>query len=286
MLGHKAFQEFSKSFNTYASFRNFTPSLKGDNVFPLDKVIEGINVFDFGGVEHMIRELQPHTIVNCIGIIKQLEEAHDKRISIYINSLFPHLLHEVCENTGARLIHISTDCVFSGKQGNYTDADTSDATDLYGRTKYLGEVENYPSLTLRTSIIGHGLFRNSSLVDWFLSQNFGKVKGFQHAIYTGFPTVIFCRELVRVVKDFPQLSGLYNFASNKISKYELLLLIREIYGLSIEIEPYEDFYCDRSMSPERYQKVTNFQTPSWRSMIEEMHKDHLEHTYYRNLNET
>jgi dTDP-4-dehydrorhamnose reductase len=286
MLGHKAYQVFSKDFTTYVSFRRFSPTLKNVGLFPSDRVLDGVDVFDFKAVAETIRKLNPAVVFNCVGIIKQLKEAHDKKISIYINSLLPHLLHEACESIGAKLIHISTDCVFSGNRGNYSESDQSDATDLYGRSKYLGEVDVSPSLTLRTSIIGHGLYKNDSLVDWFLSKNHSKVKGYTKAIYTGFPTMIFCRELVRVIKKHPKLTGLYNFSAERISKYELLILIRDIYHLDIEIEPYDDFICDRSLDSSNYRKLTGFQCTSWKSMIEEMHNDYQTQTCYGRLNET
>ena len=175
--------------------------------------------------------MRPNVVLNCVGIIKQLKETQNRKLLIYTNALFPHLLQEVCFDVGTKLIHVSTDCVFSGKKGNYCDDDVSDAEDLYGRTKFLGEVGESPALTLRTSIIGHGLASKSSLVDWFLSQDHKAVKGYLHAIYTGLPTVVFCKELIRVIETYPELTGVYNVASQKIAKYDLLVLIRDTYEL-------------------------------------------------------
>jgi len=278
MLGHKAFQVFSERFDTKVTFRDFS-AFNEKSVFPPEQIIDRIDAFDIDGVEQVLAEVKPNIVLNCIGVIKQLKEASLPRMTIYINSLFPHLLAELCAKAEAKLIQISTDCVFSGDKGDYSEDDISDARDLYGRTKYLGEVDAENALTLRTSIIGHELFSNVSLVDWFLSQQGKSVNGFAHAIYTGFPTVVFAQEVARVIEFFPNLTGVYNVSSEKISKLNLLELICAEYSCQIEIHPQTEFVCDRSLNSGKYSHITGFSPTSWETMISEMHQDYLSTKY-------
>jgi dTDP-4-dehydrorhamnose reductase len=235
----------------------------------LERIHPYVDADNFDSVLRVLSDVKPDVVINCIGVIKQLSSAKDPLVTIPINSLFPHRLALVCKTAGSRLIHISTDCVFSGTKGMYTEDDPSDASDLYGRSKYLGEVGYPHCLTLRTSIIGHELSTSYSLVDWFLSQE-GPVKGFTKAIYTGFPTV----ELARIIADYvipnESLNGLYQVSSEPISKYDLLKLVAEQYGKRIEIEPFNDFYCDRSLDSTRFRLATGYSPPSWKEMVEAM----------------
>jgi dTDP-4-dehydrorhamnose reductase len=272
MLGHKAYQVFSKEFEVWATFRQFDERLRQTNIFDASSVLIA-DAFDFESVKRAIDAVRPDVVLNCIGIIKQTKEAKQHRVSIYINSLFPHLVAEYCDAHGAKLIHISTDCVFSGKKGNYTELDPSDAEDLYGKTKFLGEVSTGNALTLRTSIIGNELFTTLSLLDWFLSQDGKTVNGYTNAIYTGFTNLALCAEIKRIILNYPNLSGLYQVSSEKINKFELLLLIKEIYGLNISVVPFADFHCDRSLNSAVYRQMTNFQPPTWHDMITNLHKD-------------
>lgn len=279
MLGHKAYQILSGYFDTYVTFRNFNKRLKQTNIFDEKKVLDKIDAFKIESVKKVIRRVNPDFIINCIGIIKQSKEAKNPKISIYINSLFPHLLAEYCSAVDSKLIHISTDCVFSGKKGDYTEDDFSDAEDLYGRTKYLGEINYGNSLTIRTSILGHELFTNLSLVEWFLSQENKVVNGYTNAIYTGFPTVTLCYEIVRLINNYPNLTGIFHISSEKISKYDLLTIIKKAYDFNVRINPYNDFYCDRSLNSEKYRKLTNFRPQAWEDMIIQMYKDKLNYKY-------
>lgn len=275
MLGHKAYQVLSKHFETWVTFRNFDQRISGLKLFDESKVVNNVDAFSFDSVKHAVEFVQPAIVINCLGVIKQLPDARNKKISIYTNALFPHLLAELCKKFQARLIHISTDCVFSGNKGNYHENDVSDAVDLYGKTKFLGEVDYENTLTLRTSIIGHELFSKVSLVDWFLSQKGNIVKGFTNAIYTGFPTITFANEIKRIIMQFPTLSGLYNLSSEPIAKYELLQIINNVYNQEITVQPYPEFHCNRSLDSSSYRKKTSFMSVKWVPMVEEMHKDYL-----------
>lgn len=179
------------------------------------------------------------------------------------------------------MIHISTDCVFSGTKGNYTESDVSDATDLYGRTKYLGEVEYPHCVTLRTSIIGHELRTDLSLVDWFLNQT-GTVKGFTKAIYTGFPTVEMERIITNHVIPNEDLRGTYHVSSAPISKYDLLSLVKSVYRKQIDIEKFDNFVLDRSLDSSKFQLVTGYKPPSWDTMVEDMYADFMKEDCYTN----
>lgn len=217
-----------------------------------------------------VDELRPNTIINCIGLIKQRAEAEDVLATLPINSLLPHRLARLASCVDARVIHFSTDCVFSGKAGNYRECDFADATDLYGKSKYLGELQYSNCFTVRTSIIGHELKTQRSLIGWFLSQT-GRVKGFANAIFSGLPTV----ELSRVVRDFilprEDLSGLWHVSADPINKFDLLTLVADIYGKDIEIQSDDTLVIDRSLDSSRFREATGYRPPDWPQLIRLMH---------------
>lgn len=281
MLGHKAYQILSRDFDTFATVINFHDKLRQIKIFDDKRIFNKVDAFNFNLIEKIIIELRPDFIINCIGIIKQLKESKNPKISIYINSLLPHLLAECCKKTDSKLIHISTDCVFSGKKGNYVEEDLSDAEDLYGKTKYLGEINYGTTLTLRTSIIGQELFTSHALFEWFLSQKNKSVNGYVNAIYTGLTTIAFCNEIKRIINEYPKLAGLYHVSSEKIDKFQLLCLIRDTYKLNIKVRKYYDFYCDRSLDSTRYRRKTKFVPPSWKKMIKEMFLDSTQYNKRR-----
>jgi dTDP-4-dehydrorhamnose reductase len=182
-------------------------------------------------------------------------------------------LANMCQAVKARMIHISTDCVFAGTSGMYLESDVSDAIDLYGRTKYLGEVNYPPALTIRTSIIGRELQTTSGLIEWFLSNRDSTVKGFQKAIYTGFTTIALADVIANIIDNHPELAGLYQVSSEPINKHDLLTLIKEKFGLSCVIEPETETCIDRSLDSSRFRQFTGFVPPSWDSMINQMAED-------------
>ncbi|MCI4411232.1 MAG: SDR family oxidoreductase, partial [Thiotrichales bacterium] len=253
MLGHTLFKEMFKSdeFDVFGTTRSKSGL---DSFFTQEELLrirDNVDADNFDTIIRTTAAVQPDIIINCIGIIKQLPIANDPLTAITVNAQLPHRLSMLARTANARLIHISTDCVFNGEKGNYVESDTSDATDLYGRSKFLGEVDYPHCVTLRTSIIGHELKTEFSLVDWFMSQQVS-VKGYTNAIYSGFPTI----ELVNIITQYvipnESLSGLYHVSSDPISKYELLQLIGQVYQKSIEIEPFHEFYIDRSLNSDRF----------------------------------
>ena len=279
MLGHTLFTSFSQQSNCeiYATARDqaglsqwFPPQL-------VRKIVTNVDADNFSSVQHALDLLKPDIVINCIGIIKQLQVAKDPVISITMNALFPNRLARACKDVGSRMIHISTDCVFSGTKGNYLESDIPDATDLYGRTKLLGEVDHPHCVTLRTSIIGHELKGKHGLIEWFLAQE-GKVRGFTKAIYSGFPTVEIGSVISKYVIPNKELHGLYHVSSDPISKYDLLRLVAERYGKKIEIESFADFVLDRSLNSNRFRDATGYKPPSWHNLVEKMYQDFKSHT--------
>jgi dTDP-4-dehydrorhamnose reductase len=276
MLGHKLFQKLRERFpGTMATTRQDVArsSLSRVSLLRGADVLSGVDVARFDAFRERLAELAPRVIVNCVGIIKQRDEANSAIPSITTNSLFPHLLAEAASAWGGRVIHFSTDCVFNGRRGNYREEDQSDAEDLYGRTKFLGELTAPNAMTLRTSIIGRELSRHQSLVDWFLSQRGKSVSGFRRVIYSGIPTTEMAKVVARIIEQQPALTGLYQVVSQPISKYELLLLLRDAYNLDIEVQPDDTPVLDRSMRGEKFEGATGWRAPAWQEMVREMAAD-------------
>ncbi len=281
MLGHKLFQVLREHCEVFATFRQFDDRLRETGVFDLSQVVDHVDAWDMSSVEEAVAGTRPTWVVNCIGIVKQLDEARDPKQSVYVNALFPHLLSEVCVKAGARFIHISTDCVFNGKKGDYLENDPSDADDLYGKTKFLGETRSRHGLTLRTSIVGRDLFTNVSLVDWFLSERGKTVKGYEHAIYTGLSTDALSREIWRIISDHAELYGLYHVSAAKITKLALLTLVNRFFKAGVIIEPFEGVRCDRSLRSDRYREATGFTPPAWETMVRAMAHDPTPYDRFR-----
>lgn len=234
-----------------------------------DRVVSGVDVENMDTLTSLFAKARPDVVINCIGLVKQLAKAHDPLAAIPINALLPHRLARLCDVAGARLVHMSTDCVFSGAKGMYTESDISDAKDLYGRSKYLGEVDYPHAITLRTSIIGHELSGVDSLVGWFLAQH-GGVEGFRRAIFSGLPTV----ELARVIRDHvlahPELHGVYHVSAEPINKFDLLTSIAKAYGKTIDITPNDKLVIDRSLDSSRFREATGYQPQSWPELVRRM----------------
>lgn len=272
MLGNAVFRVFSDDVGheTWGTLR----SGKALQHFPEQsqaRLLAGVDVLDQDALAAVLIRVRPDVVINCVGLIKHLADANDPLAALPINAMLPHRLARLCALGGSRLIHVSTDCVFSGRQGAYRESDVSDAEDLYGKSKYIGELHDLPhAITLRTSIIGHELDSSHALVEWFLSQQ-GSVKGFSRAIFSGLPTA----ELARVMKDFvlphPQLSGLYHVAAQPIAKRDLLALVAAQYGKHIEIRPDDSLVIDRSLDGSRFSEATGYVAPAWPELVRRMH---------------
>jgi dTDP-4-dehydrorhamnose reductase len=232
-------------------------------------LIAGVDVLNNDSLNRAFSSVSPNVVINCVGLIKQLPEASDPLSAIPVNALFPHRLARLCMAADARLIHMSTDCVFSGRKGLYTEADAPDARDLYGLSKYLGEVDYAHAVTLRTSIIGKELCGEHSLVSWFLSRQ-SSVKGFTRAVFSGLPTVEISEIVANYVIPKPDLRGVYHVSAAPINKFDLLCLVAREYSKNIEIEPDDTVVIDRSLDSSRFTRVTGYQAPPWPVLVRRM----------------
>lgn len=273
MLGHKLVQKLSDQFDVCGTVRGEAAEYRKYPALADATLVSGVTAEDADSLTRALDVAHPDVAINCIGIVKQLKEAKNPLAAIRINALLPHQLAELCHARGIRLVHFSTDCVFSGRKGNYTEDDVPDAEDLYGRTKLLGELTAPGCLTLRTSIVGRELHRGLGLIEWFLSQRGGRVKGFAQALYTGLTTNAMADLIVDLISKVPDLSGLWHVSSDPISKYDLLQIVNKVFDLGISIERDEEFFCDRRLDSSRFQARTGFRPQSWDQMIAKMHDD-------------
>ena len=270
MLGNAMLRLFAQSagFDAFGSARS-TRAFQLLSEDLADRVVCGVDVENMDSLVSVFTKTRPDIVINCIGLVKQLAEADDPLVAIPTNTLLPHRLARLCDLARARLVHMSTDCIFSGSKGMYTETDASDAKDLYGRSKFLGEVDYPHAITLRTSIIGHELGGARSLIGWFLAQT-DCVKGYKRAIFTGLPTV----ELARVIRDHviphPELHGIYHVSAAPISKFELLTLVAQTYGKTIDISADDQLVIDRSLDCTRFRRATGFAPKPWPELISSM----------------
>lgn len=271
MLGNAVMDVFSQDsfYETWGTLRSAS-ALRYFSEEQRSRLLVGVDVLDQDALVRTLDTVRPDVLINCVGLIKQLADAKDPLSTLPVNAMFPHRLARLCGLAGIRMIHVSTDCVFSGRKGAYTEGDPSDAEDLYGKSKFIGELHNLShAITLRTSIIGHELNSNFALVDWFLSQT-ADVRGYAKAIFSGLPTV----ELASVIKDCvlprPELHGLYHVAAAPIAKLELLRLIADQYKKAIDIVPDECLVIDRSLNCELFHQATGYVAPIWPKLIEKM----------------
>lgn len=271
MLGNAVYRVLSANpdLNVYGTARS-EGSLKHFSTSQAEKIVPGVDVESQDSLIKAFGTVRPDVVINCVGLVKQLADANDPLQAVPINTLLPHRLAALCKAASARLIHISTDCVFSGEKGGYLESDFPDAHDLYGRSKLLGEVDYPHAVTLRTSIIGRELSGNRSLVGWFLAQQ-GPVQGFTGAIFSGLPTM----ELARVINEYvlprPDLHGLYHVATKPINKFDLLKLVAKTYGKDTEIVPSDKLKIDRSLNADRFREATGYVAPEWPVLVQSMH---------------
>lgn len=270
MLGHKLALKLAAKHEVWATVRGAAPAFFLNQKGPVPSIISGVDAFKPGSVQAAIIQVQPDYVLNCIGVVKQLAAAKDPVTSITINALFPHQLEKLAEQYKFKLIHFSTDCVFSGKGGPYPQTAPSDVNDLYGMTKFLGEVTGPQALTLRSSIIGREFTNPTGLVEWFLSQKGQTVKGFSGALYTGLTTNAMADLVADIMEHHPQLHGLYQVASGEISKYDLLKIINDVAGTKTAIEEETEFFCDRRLDGTEFHNATGWVAPSWKTMVKTM----------------
>lgn len=284
MLGHKLVQIFSTRFETWYSIRGEFSEIAHYGIFDHDRVVPRVSAADFRTVESAIASVAPDVVVNAIGIIKQVATSKDVVQTLTINSILPQLIGELSAREGFRFITLGTDCVFSGSKGSYSETDVPDALDLYGRSKQFGEVVGPNCLTLRTSIIGRELKSSRSLIEWFLGQK-DQLQGYANAVFSGFPTIVLAEILAGLIDNHPTLRGLFHVSSDPISKYDLLFLVKQKLGLSVELEKDTDFCIDRSLDSTRFRDATGFEPLPWKEMVDRMVEDPTPYERWRSSRE-
>ena len=273
MLGNALFSELSKNYEVYGTVRSneekkyFTPS-------QAERIFSFVDIENMESLARVFSRIKPDVVLNAVGLIKQNPTINDTRVAIYMNALFPHLLADLCKLSGARMIHFSTDCVFTGNKGSiYKENDLSDADDVYGKTKFLGEVSYDHCVTMRTSIIGHGFEAHASLADWFLAQK-GEIQGYTNVIYSGLPTVEIARIIGEYIIPNKRIKGLYHVSADPISKRELLQIMAKVYGKKITIKPVDQPVNDRSLDSSRFRKLAKYDPPNWLNLIKKMYQNY------------
>lgn len=280
MLGHKVCQGLAKAGNQVYGVVRAKSTLACEiypDVFGKVKILEVKDVLNEGELSALLKETSADWVINCIGVVKQSSQSENRLISVGINAYFPHLLSRVAHEHNAKLIHISTDCVFSGKVGGYTESSKPDPVDLYGLTKYLGEtgLDEENSVTIRTSIIGRELTLPShGLIEWFISQAGKSIQGYSNALYSGLTTIELSKVIAKLIESFPQgLLGAHHVTSNTINKYDLLCLVNEKLKTGITINKNDDVIMKRDMKMSSFTNLTGYMAPSWPSMMNELCSD-------------
>jgi dTDP-4-dehydrorhamnose reductase len=271
MLGHQIIKGcISRNYDWYTTVRNKELLINFFGQGISNRIIEIDDIKNFKQLREVCMASGAQFIINCIGVVKQSKHASNFLESISVNSLLPHILNEICENMNAKLIHISTDCVFDGAKGLYNEDDISNAYDIYGKSKFLGEVNYGNSMTLRTSIIGNEITQNThGLIDWFLVQK-RSVSGYKKAIFSGVTTFELTKIILDVILPKYFSVGLFQIASKPISKYDLLNIVARVYNKDIEIVESQELMIDRSLSPSKFFSLTNYSPPEWDLQINQM----------------
>lgn len=238
-----------------------------------ETIIEKIDFLNLSQSLDIISEIKPSVVINCIGITKHSPNYSNLSDLAFLNSLLPHILSDFSRSKNFRFIHISSDCVFDGQRGNYSESDCPDSKDLYGKSKFLGELNDINgSVTIRTSTIGHEKRSKYGLLEWFLSQNVS-CKGFSKAFFSGLTTLELADLLYKYFIFDDSVCGLYNLAGPKINKFDLLEIIARVYKKDIEIEKDDTFCIDRTLNASKFNNKFGYSYKNWDSMIKEMKED-------------
>lgn len=270
MLGHALVGAWRARHDVHATLRRDREAYRGEELLLRPESHFGVDVRRLDDVVDVLGEVRPEAVVNAAGIVKQRRSAGDAVASLEVNALFPHRLARACRAAGARLVHVSTDCVFSGTRGRYTEQDEPDARDLYGRTKLLGEVHEPRCLTLRTSIVGLELTRKTGLVEWYLAQR-GAIRGYRRAIFSGVTTAELAGAVEHLLLRERDLDGLWHLASEPISKYDLLAGLGErLRRRDVELRPDVELACDRSLDASALRRRTSYRPPPWNTMLDRL----------------
>tara|TARA_B100001093_G_scaffold519398_1_gene608248 strand:+ start:4247 stop:5122 length:876 start_codon:yes stop_codon:yes gene_type:complete len=258
----------------YGTYRSHRKIFFNDRNLINNKLFK-CDVSSYQDLLKIIQKIKPNFVINCIGVTKHQKNIA-KKIVFEINANFPQKLAISSKEFSYKLIHISTDCIYSGKKGMYKESDPSDAIDDYGKSKAEGERLIDNSLIIRTSTIGHEYYTNYGLLNWFLSQDKSCI-GFEKAIFSGVPTNIFSDIIKNIIINYHNLSGIYNIAAEPIDKYSLLKIIAQIYKKDISIISDSSFMIDRSLDGSKFNNLTKSKLPSWEILIESMYDDNQKH---------
>jgi dTDP-4-dehydrorhamnose reductase len=274
MLGHRLLVDLARRHDVSGAVRGSVQRWRRHPLLHGRRLLSGWDAAEPDSILPLLDREAPEIAINCVGIVKQIEAAKDPIPSITINALWPHRLAVSCRERRIRLVHFSTDCVFSGARGPYAEDDIADASDLYGRSKLLGEISGPGCLTLRSSIIGHQLRGGAGLLEWFLSRRGGGASGFSGALYTGLTTNEMAKIVGRILDEFPDLDGVWQVAAAPIDKFTLLSKLNAAYALGIALDRDESFHCDRRLDGRRFSAATDIVPAGWDEMIRAMRDTH------------
>jgi dTDP-4-dehydrorhamnose reductase len=273
MLGHKLYQVLASDHEVWACARRRFVDVEALGLFESQRFLGGARVEEDSDLATALERSRADVVINCVGVVKQVAAAQDPIAEIEINALLPHRLHRICRDLGVRLLHFSTDCVYSGAKGHYSEEDPADAEDLYGRTKLLGELDGPQALTIRTSIIGREIFSGHGLVEWFLSQPGPSVRGFVRAVFSGLPTLALAEAVRDILLPRSDLVGVWHLSSDPITKHDLLRLLAEAFERDLELIPVNEPVIDRSLNSSRLRSITPFMTPPWPMLVRALASD-------------
>lgn len=266
MLGHQAVRVLGREFDVWGACRH--PESLPDLGVSRDRLLGGLDATDPAAAYELVDRVKPDVVLNAVGIVKQRAEAEAAIPSITVNSLWPHVLADACARVGARMVHVSTDCVFSGARGGYVESDAPDAFDLYGRSKLLGEIGGSEHVvTLRTSIIGWQLGEPTGLVGWFAEHRNEPLSGYTRAVFSGLTTRVLSEVIRDVVIPDPSLFGLWHVSADPIDKHTLLTALSAHLGWEVQITPVDEPVIDRSLDSTRFRTKTGWEPPSWDQML-------------------
>ena len=279
MIGHKMYQLITKiHIDTWVTLRNNLSSYSYSEIYNFEKVIDNNDLSNFKLLLNQLNSINPDVIINACGITIRRGIETLKSNSIILNSALPHFLNEWVASNNKRLIHFSTDCVFTGSKGNYLDNDNKDAYDLYGSTKSMGEViDSKFTITLRGSMIGRELENKTELFEWFLKQKNKTVKGFNKVIYSGITTTKMAEIVLKLIDQFPNLSGVYNISSKPISKFELLKLWNNLFDINANIEIDNSYTSNKNLISDNFYRTISMEQPDWVELSSQLNIDNLLH---------
>jgi dTDP-4-dehydrorhamnose reductase len=274
MLGHMLVRVLSETHDVYGTSKQEWSAASGLAKFlSKEKWIAGVDAKDITTVDDFFREHQFDVVINCIGVVKQRGHRTSEDEMIEVNAHFPHKLLRICDASDARLIQISTDCVFSGNKGNYLVTDNPDPIDIYGSSKLAGEIVDDHNLTIRTSHVGRELSNFTSLFEWILNNRGKKVVGYSNAIYSGLTTFSLSVVINSLLTTGSSINGLVHVASSPISKFQLITELNNRLDLGLDIKIDDSVVLNRSLLSSDQITQHGIEIPSWDQMLDNFCED-------------